>query len=77
MIDRMIETKLPHQDKSDDELRRVIVAQGKITETHRKKIRALENELADVKDENETCRKQLNAPEKSIIWYRLQPEDDY
>ena len=76
-----MKTKLPHQDKSDDELRRVIVAQGKIIENmrkdYRKKMCVLENKLADVRDENATCRKQLNAPEKSIIWYRCQPGDDY
>jgi hypothetical protein len=72
-----MKTKLPHQDKSDDELRRVIVAQGNIIQSLWKEKRILVNELAYVKDENETCRKQLNAPEKSIIWYRCQPEDDY
>ena len=76
MLDRM-KTKLPHQDKSDDELRKVIVAQGKIIQSLWKEKRILVNELADVKDENETCRKQLNAPDKSIIWYRCQPGDDY
>lgn len=68
---------LPHKNKSDDELRRIIVCQGKITEKLRKDMRAMRIQMENLKDENETCRKQLKSPEKSIIWYREQPGDDY
>jgi hypothetical protein len=70
-------TGLPHQDKNDDELRKIIVAQGKVIATLRKKKIALEIENGDLADENNTCRLQLKSPEKSIIWYRCQPGDDY
>jgi hypothetical protein len=68
--------KLPHQDKSDDELRKIIVGQGKIMDKLLKRNQMLQIENGDLADENNTCRLQLKSPEKSIIWYRIQPEDN-
>jgi hypothetical protein len=68
--------KLPHQDKSDDELRKIIVGQGKMMEKLLKRNQMLQIENGDLADENNTCRLQLKSPEKSIIWYRIQPEDN-
>jgi di/tripeptidase len=76
MLDMTMINNLPHQDKSDDELRRIIVGQGKLLAKKMKQMREMDIRIEDLADENNTCRLQLKAPEKSIIWYRIQPEDN-
>jgi hypothetical protein len=71
----MAKKQLPHQDKTGDELREIIASQGKRIRTLMKVKKELKYRVGELEDENNTCRLQLKSPEKSIIWYRVQPED--